>query len=107
MGMTIEHAKKLLSVIVASISDDDDYLTIENENLQVFKSALLVLLSEMEELEQEPILGKINKMKSEIADSLEFWDYSPNNNPLARDMLETLTNFLGDIRAEMGGRRWK
>ena len=39
-------------------------------------------------------------MKSEIADSLEFWDYSPNNNPLARDMLETLTNFWGDIKAE-------
>ena len=47
---------------------------------------------------QEPVLEKINKMKSEIADSLEFWDYSPNNNPLARDMLETLTNFLGDMR---------
>lgn len=51
-------------------------------------------------LEQEPILGKIQKMKSEIADSLEFWDYSPNNNPLARDMLETLTNFWGDVKAE-------
>ncbi len=47
---------------------------------------------------KEPILDKINKMKSEIADSLEFWDYSPNNNPLARDILETLTNFLGDMR---------
>ena len=51
-------------------------------------------------LEQEPIIDKINKMKSEIADSLEFWDYSPNNNPLARDMLETITHFLGDIKAE-------
>lgn len=51
-------------------------------------------------LEQEPILEKINKMKSEIADSLEFWDYSPNNNPLARDMIETITNFWGDIKAE-------
>ena len=47
---------------------------------------------------QEPILEKINKMKSEIADSLEFWDYSPNNNPLARDMLETITNFWGDLQ---------
>ena len=47
---------------------------------------------------QEPISDKIQKMKSEIADSLEFWDYSPNNNPLARDMLETLTNFLADMR---------
>ena len=43
------------------------------------------------------VLDKINKMKSEIADSLEFWDYSPNNNPLASDMLEILTNFFGDI----------
>ena len=47
--MTIEHAKKLLSVIVASISDDDDCLTIENENLQVFKCALLVLLEAVED----------------------------------------------------------
>ena len=54
----------------------------------------------MNELEQEPILDKINKMKFEIADTLEFWDYSPNNNPLARDMLETITNFWGDIKAE-------
>jgi hypothetical protein len=45
-----------------------------------------------------PFIEKINKMKSEIADSLEFWDYSPNNNPLARDMLETITNFWGDVR---------
>jgi len=52
---------------------------------------------------QEPILEKINKMKSEIADSLEFWDYSPNNNPLARDMLETITNFWGDIHER---RKW-
>ena len=52
----------------------------------------------IEALEQEHIIDKINKMKSEIADSLEFWDYSPNNNPLARDMLETITNFWGDIR---------
>ena len=54
----------------------------------------------MNELEQESILDKINKMKSEIADSLEFWDYSPNNNPLARDMLETITNFWGDMKGE-------
>jgi hypothetical protein len=46
---------------------------------------------------QEPILKKVNMMKSEIADLLEFWDYSPNNNPLARDMLETITNFWGDM----------
>lgn len=54
----------------------------------------------MNELEQEPVIDKINKMKSEIADSLEFWDYSPNNNPLARDMLETITNFWGDMKGE-------
>ena len=51
-------------------------------------------------MKQEPVIDKINKMKTEIADSLEFWDYSPNNNPLARDMLETFTNFWGDIKAE-------
>lgn len=59
-----------------------------------------VIRDAVAEIEQEPILDKINKMKSEIADSLEFWDYSPNNNQLARDMLETLTNFWGDIKAE-------
>ena len=52
------------------------------------------------EVEQEPILDKINKMKFEIADSLEFWDYSPNNNPLAMDMLEIITKFWGDIKEE-------
>ncbi len=54
-------------------------------------------------LKEEPILDKIQKMKSEIADSLEFWDYSPNNNPLARDILETVTHFWGDIKAESEG----
>ena len=54
----------------------------------------------LELLDQEPILEKINKMKYEIADSLEFWDYSPNNNPLARDILETVTHYWGDIKAE-------
>ena len=54
-------------------------------------------------LEQESIFEKINKMKAEIAGSLEFWDYSPNNNPLARDILETLTYFWGDVKAESEG----
>lgn len=57
----------------------------------------------LELLEQEPIIDKIQKMKAEIASSLEFWDYSPNNNPLARDILETLTYFWGDIKAESEG----
>ena len=48
MGMTIEHAKKLLAVIVASISDDDDCFTIEDENVQVFKSALSTVLERLE-----------------------------------------------------------
>lgn len=59
-----------------------------------------VIRNTVTEIRQKPVLDKINKMKSEIADSLEFWDYSPNNNPLARDMLETITNFWGDIKAE-------
>ena len=66
----------------------------EKPSGKVYEEHKLIL----ELLEQEPVIDKINKMKSEIADSLEFWDYSPNNNPLARDMLETLTNFWGDIR---------
>lgn len=57
-------------------------------------------LKELVNKAQEPILDKLNKMKSEIADSLEFWDYSPSNNPLARDILETITNFWGDMRGE-------
>lgn len=64
-------------------------------------NAVGALISELPSVTlQEPILEKINKMKSEIADSLEFWDYSPNNNPLARDMLETITNFWGDMRGD-------
>ena len=68
----------------------DMKVQLEPENEDIFKAIVRIL-------EQEPILDKIQKTKSEIADSLEFWDYSPNNNPLARDMLETLTNFWGDI----------
>ena len=57
------------------------------------------LISELPSVtSQEPFIDKINKMKSEIADSLGFWDYSPNNNPLAKDMLETMTHFWGDVR---------
>jgi hypothetical protein len=47
--MTIEHAKKLLAVIVASISDDDDCFTIEDENVQVFKNALSIVLERVED----------------------------------------------------------
>ncbi len=68
----------------------------EKPHGKVYEEHKLIL----ELLEQEPVLDKINKMKSKIAFLLEFWDYSPNNNPLAKDMLETLTNFWGDIKAE-------
>lgn len=51
---------------------------------------------------QEPIFDKIQKMKSEIADSLEFWDYSPNNNPLARDILETVNTYCAKMVEEQG-----
>ena len=42
----------------------------------------------------------IRQMKSEIADSLEFWDYSPNNNPLARDILETVNTYCAKMESE-------
>lgn len=78
-----------------------EYLTKNPIELDGHKSLPITLIDyAIEALEQEPVIDKINKMKSEIADSLEFWDYSPNNNPLARDMLETITNFLGDMRGE-------
>ena len=47
MGMTIEHVNKLLSVITATITEDDDCFTIEDENLQVFKEALLIAIDTM------------------------------------------------------------
>ena len=50
-----------------------------------------------DELSNKPIKDLIRQMKSEIADSLEFWDYSPNNNPLARDMLETINTYCAKI----------
>ena len=92
--MTREEAIDIIQSILDKYEEDEclvTEITIGDEDIKAFKMAI-------EALEQEPILDKINKMKSEIADSLEFWDYSPNNNPLARDMLETLTNFLGDMR---------
>ena len=45
----------------------------------------------------------IRQMKSEIADSLEFWDYSPNNNPLARDILETVNTYCAKMVEEKTG----
>ena len=74
----------------------DEQRTLNNIPYHVYSA----LIDGIDTLEQEPILEKINKMKSEIASSLEFWDYSPNNNPLARDILETVTHFWGDIKAE-------
>ena len=47
MGMTIEHVNKLLSVITATITEDDDCFTIEDENLQVFKETLLTAIDTM------------------------------------------------------------
>lgn len=35
-----------------------------------------------------------NKMISEIRDSLDFWDYH-NNNPLVRDILESVYKYCG------------
>lgn len=71
-----------------------------DKDSEIVKATQKSLDMAIKALEQEPIIDKINKMKSEIADSLEFWDYSPNNNPLARDILETITNFWGDIRED-------
>lgn len=55
---------------------------------------------EMLKLDREcdkPSKDLIRQMKSELADSLEFWDYSPNNNPLARDMLETINTYCAKM----------
>lgn len=85
--MTREQAIEILQGAIKKPNTKDGYLG------QAIDMAIKAL-------EKEPILDKINKMKSEIADSLEFWNYSPNNNPLARDILETITNFWGDIRED-------
>ena len=90
--MTREEAWNRIDAIIEKHEVDDVYVTINNhKDYDALRFARKLL-------EQEPILEKVNKMKSEIADSLEFWDYSPNNNPLARDILETVTNFCGDIK---------
>ena len=47
MGMTIDNANKLLSVITSTITEDDDCFTIEDENLQVFKETLLTAIDTM------------------------------------------------------------
>ena len=54
-------------------------------------------------LKEVPSGEWIRQMKSEIADSLEFWDYSPNNNPLARDMLETINTYCAKMIEEQQG----
>lgn len=52
MGMTIDNADKLLSVITATITEDDDCFTIEDENLQVFKEPLLTAIDTMRKYQQ-------------------------------------------------------
>lgn len=52
MGMTIDNADKLLSVITATITEDDDCFTIEDENLQVFKETLLTAIDTMRKYEK-------------------------------------------------------
>ena len=99
----------IFKAIVKTLEQDSKEITLEDVKGYCKPRCLTIISNELyhelthskiKALEQEPIIDKINKMKSEIADSLEFWDYSPNNNPLARDILETVTNFWGDIREE-------
>ena len=52
MGMTIDNANKLLSVITSTITEDDDCFTIEDENLQVFKETLLTAIDTMRKYQQ-------------------------------------------------------
>jgi len=90
LGADREDAVERLNALKQLIGYDKDS--------EIVKATQKSLDMAIKVLEQEPILEKINKMKSEIASSLEFWDYSPNTNPLARDILETVTHFWGDIR---------
>lgn len=84
---------------VLNTLDSMDSALDEDRTVKKYKELLRECYKVLPEVTpQEPILEKVNKMKSEIASSLEFWDYSPNNNPLVRDILETLTHFWGDIR---------
>lgn len=93
------HKWNLNELVLTQKDNEQETVSKESYDHEYFlRKELEIKIAKLEQ--QEPILDKINKMKSEIADSLEFWDYSPNNNPLARDMLETLTNFWGDIKAE-------
>lgn len=52
MGMTIDNANKLLSVITSTITEDDDCFTIEDENLQVFKETLLTAIDTMRKYQE-------------------------------------------------------
>lgn len=75
------------------------YLQAPTDNHVAFYEHLLDLPSVYSESDK-PSEDLIRQMKSEIADSLEFWDYSPNNNPLARDMLETINTYCAKMESE-------
>lgn len=85
--------------VLNTLDNMDSALDEDDRTVETYKELLKECYKVLPEITpQEPILEKVNKMKSEIASSLEFWDYSPNNNPLVRDILETVTHFWGDIR---------
>ena len=73
MGMTIEHVNKLLSIITVTITEDDDCFTIEDENLQVFKEALLIAIDTMRKYQQLQADYE-NRLKADMVAILEDLD---------------------------------
>jgi ASC-1-like (ASCH) protein len=70
--MTIENADKLLSVITSTITEDDDYFTIEDENLQVFKETLQVAITTMRKYQtMQEVLEKVWNVPSCMLDEAE------------------------------------
>ncbi len=49
-------------------------------------------------LKEAVFKDQVDKMKSEIADALEFWNYEPSKNLLVRDILESITKYCGEIK---------
>lgn len=70
MGMSIDNADKLLSVITSTITEDDDCFTIEDENLQVFKETLLTAIDTMRKYQKiEEIVNGWSRYRKGVSSS--------------------------------------
>jgi hypothetical protein len=103
MRITIDNANKLLSVIISTITEDDDYFTIEDENLQVFKETLLTAIDTMRKYQQMQVdyetrlKADMVAMLTDIQLEIEELD-TPNNGSAYMDCAEIIQQKIDALK---------